>query len=740
MEYLINLPAELRNAVKEFPYDEDIEEDRLAFDEPAPGLGLQDTGKVSTATTSPPYSPEDSDISTEIVLDILDRYRVTLDIQSFPATLYAESLMYMLYWFHRLRDPIRKSGVEDDIARYLGIEPRSAVIAALLSDQELKERAKNRIEQGTLVRRTVDVLVMREGPNGREFLILDRAVFPTGMALPGGLLQDEDELNDIGIPGNIFAALRITASKVLQASAIHYGISEHNGRKYYFSATEAGKEARVYMDRTISHGFRDHLRNITAPSDPRHIVDTVGLLIEVADSNVVQGRWIAESLVTTPNTREGTFAFRHHKQIVAALLAKNFTKTEGISHHEWIRKTVASPLDVYRDIRARFSQNDDRPDTPVIELLPVVDYVRSQMTSPTVDESCRSNAALAIMREQVLHKLHHVTIENGPMCPYAPTLRVLFEAVGFFDVVWRTKNNLSTHFQKNYWYRYESLMSRIPEAIIIPTFDNISATDLMKVRGTAIYFVGVSTEPVYVDEFWQSPLEFLIHDLNHAWKMLDMDDRFLQAHPDMSRGKFMEASNRFIHGYLPTIAVQKSDTELQKEIKKLKKILLFEVGHEDGRPLLPDIIAETLLEAEGYEFPDNVVRYDDRQNQAYLERRIIGGITTLSYVRHKLQHGFFDQTDSQNIQIVNPKFRSVGWIVTAAIELLGEMQAAIPPEIQAEGLTEYLTRQACSRGPTILHAPENLDPVIENYGDGTILDTSSNVALHKRPYLTEGSV
>jgi hypothetical protein len=38
-------------------------------------------------------------------------------------------------------------------------------------------------------------------------------------------------------------------------------------------------------------------------------------------------------------------------------------------------------------------------------------------------------------------------------------------------------------------------------------------------------------------------------------------------------------------------------------------------------------------------------------------------------------------------------------------------------------------RQACSRGPTILHAPENLDPVIQNYGDGTMLDSSRKVAI-----------
>ncbi|PXX37204.1 hypothetical protein, partial [Undibacterium pigrum] len=67
----------------------------------------------------------------------------------------------------------------------------------------------------------------------------------------------------------------------------------------------------------------------------------------------------------------------------------------------------------------------------------------------------------------------------------------------------------------------------------------------------------------------------------------------------------------------------------------------------------------------GYEFPDIVVRYDESGKQAYLEQRTIPGITALSYVRHKLQHGFFDQTDSQNIQIVSPKYRSVEWIVRA---------------------------------------------------------------------------
>lgn len=665
------------------------------------------------------YSATKTDKVAGTVLSMLDQYDIELDTQSYPANLYAESLLYMLYWFHRLRDPARKMGMQEAISQYLNVDSKAAVINALLSSPELKIEAKQRIDDGVMIRKTVDVLVIREGELGRQFLTLDRSTFPLGMSLPGGLVRDDDEQNELGIPGNIFAALRVAGGKVLGSVNPEYGICEVEGRKYYFVRSKAGKEARIYMDRTISHAYRDHLKDIAVPSDPRHIVDTVGFLVEIADPEEVEGRWLPESVITTPYAKEGSFAFGHHKQIAAALIAKNFTKTQGISHHEWIREWVKNPVNMYEEIRARFRKNNDSLDTPILELLPIVEYFRSQMMIASIEENCQKNPALASMRDQLSHKLHHITIQNGAMCPYASTVRILFEAVGFFDVACRTEKVLSTHFQKKYWYRYEELMRRLPEVIVIPTFDNISATDLMKIRGTPVYFIGVSTEPVYVDEFWQSPLEFLIHDLNHAWKMMDMDDRFLLKHPNLTRGELMDTSNQFILEYFPRIAIQKTDTEQQKELKKLKKILLFEVGHEDARPLLANIVCEALLEDEGYEFPDIVVRYDEEDKQAYLEKRTIPGITALSYVRHKLQHGFFDQTDSQNIQIVSPKYRTVEWIVQAAEELLSEMHATIPPAVQSEGLTHYLTRQACSRGPTILHSPENLDPAVDQYGDGT---------------------
>lgn len=673
------------------------------------------TKEISSLVSEVPIEP-----IANAVLSTLAGHGIALETQSYPAILFAQSLLYMTYWFHRFRDPARKATVRDNISQYLCVVPSHPVVDSLLTDANIKSGITEWMDRGVVVRKTIDVLVTREVNSERQILTIDRSVFPAGISLPGGLLRDDDEHNDLGIPGNLFAALRVAGTKVLGSANPTYGISEQDGRKYYFAQNETGNEARIFMDRTISHAYRDHLKDIAVPSDPRHIVDTVGFLVEISKSEEITGRWLPDSVITTPYANEGTFAFGHHKQMAASLLAKNFTKTQGLSHHEWIREIVKKPLEMYESMRERFRTNGNNIDTHMPELLPVVEYFRSQMSNPTMEDHCSENPAISFMRDQIMHKLHHVTIQNGAMCPYNSTVRILFESVGFFDVVARTEKNLSTHFQKKYWYRYEELMRRIPDAIVIPTFDNISATDLMKVRGTPIYFIGLSPDPVYVDEFWQSPLEFLIHDLNHAWKMLDMDDRYLNMHPSVSRTKLMKKSNSFIQEFFPRIAIQKTDTEEEKEMKKLKKIILFEVGHEDARPLLPELICDALLENEGYEFPDNVIRYDDGEKQAYLEKRTIPGITALSYVRHKLQHGFFDQTDSQNIQIVSPMYRSVELIVKAAEELLNELGARLTPTIEAEGLTQYLTRQACSRGPAILHAPENLDPAIDEYGDGTV--------------------
>ena len=215
----------------------------MTFPAPAPSIGRSENMQVPEVMNdlSPLLSNLQADEVSDVIFGILDQYSVRLDTQSYPANLYAESLLYMVYWFHRLRDPIRKNGIEESIRKYLKVDRQSGVANGLLSDINLKIAAKQHIDQGVMVRKTVDVLVIREGQNGREFLTLERTVFPEGIALPGGLLKDEDENNETGIPSNIFAALRVTASKVFASAAPEYGISEADGRKYYFVRNKAGR-------------------------------------------------------------------------------------------------------------------------------------------------------------------------------------------------------------------------------------------------------------------------------------------------------------------------------------------------------------------------------------------------------------------------------------------------------------------------------------------------------------------
>lgn len=232
----------------------------------------------------------------------------------------------------------------------------------------------------------------------------------------------------------------------------------------------------------------------------------------------------------------------------------------------------------------------------------------NELFTEDINNLCKENDLLIGFRDKVVNSLRHVSLKNRTFCSYLPTLQAIFQSIAFFDVVARhkkdfyhdihsdkiiehnpkEKKNAAYHMYK-YEYRMNELLSKIPDEIIIPTFANLSATELMKVRGVPIRFVGLSKDFIYVDEFEQSPEEFLMHDLNHSYRMSDEDYKYMDNN-HLSRSDFIKKQHSFIQQYLPTIKISESDNEKTREIKKLKKIILFEICHEDAKPLLPDII------------------------------------------------------------------------------------------------------------------------------------------------------
>lgn len=259
----------------------------------------QNTQETSDISSSVPV-PVPTDMEA-LIETVLNKYSIILDTRDFPAGVYTASLLYMVYWFQRIRDPEKKGQIRDYVRKYLIAGDHSPIADELLNNLALIARAKEHIRSGISVRRTVDVLVTRKGSIGKEFFALERSFFPEGLSLPGGLIRDEDDHNEYDIPGNIFAALRVTGEKIFLATELSYGRAETEGRKYYFVRTDTAKEARIYMDATISESYKDHLNEITFPSDPRHMVDTVGYLVEVTDTANIPGKWLPEEAIKDPH-------------------------------------------------------------------------------------------------------------------------------------------------------------------------------------------------------------------------------------------------------------------------------------------------------------------------------------------------------------------------------------------------------------------------------------------------------
>jgi hypothetical protein len=155
-------------------------------------------------------------------------------------------------------------------------------------------------------------------------------------------------------------------------------------------------------------------------------------------------------------------------------------------------------------------------------------------------------------------------------------------------------------------------------------------------------------------------------------------------------------------------------------MKKLKKIIVFEITHEDWKPFMSDVIWDWIQDLEW-----QTIHYEIQHTDEYWHTDIIDNTNTsfspLAYVRHKLQHWFFDKTDRQISQIVDPKYRTAENIAKAAYKILVEIWAK-PSESasldeQWNISYEWLLERTCSVSPAKVHNKDFVDPAMEIYGD-----------------------
>ncbi|MCH2189199.1 hypothetical protein MK079_05235, partial [Candidatus Gracilibacteria bacterium] len=558
---------------------------------------------------------------------------------------YLSSALYLIYWYHRTRNnPTKQAEMLQNISEYFGSK-HIKDIKKVLENSEIKQGVFEHVEGNVLIQPTVDIVVEQEN----NILCIEREWFPKGPALIGGLLLDEDEDNILNIEPKIFAALRIAGKKIITGECIYYE-DENN---YYVSNPQKSLQVKLEKDSTKGYKYKDKVTRMIEPSDPRHMVDTRGFQMEVVgnvqDEHLV---WINKNDILNLENQKGGLAFGHHRQIVAELhKQEQGIDQDSIDHHNWVRGIIENPLENYQDIKERFEKNNNHPETPCPELLPIVKKMIHDLYSDDINSLCAKDTFAVGERHFVDNALKHCFSDNQKVCPYRSTLYAIMDAIKFFDIIarmkigfydeWSTdtfneqdprKQQYAYFFNHKYKNHLDAMLAKFPDEIIIPTYEHLGATDLMKVRGIPLRFVGLSNEFLYVDEFWQSPVEFLGHDGDHSVRMAYEDEKYCEKN-NILRDEFIKASTQFGNTYLKNIKIKKTDSIEEKELKKLKKLVLFEIIHEDSKPFMKDVIIDAIKKEEGFDIHRENIITDPQTGYMTREHTVEthGGISPLAF-------------------------------------------------------------------------------------------------------------
>ncbi|MCE9508421.1 MAG: hypothetical protein K8R48_08965 [Alphaproteobacteria bacterium] len=291
----------------------------------------------------------------------------------------------------------------------------------------------------------------------------------------------------------------------------------------------------------------------------------------------------------------------------------------------------------------------------------------------------QENPSIAAFRVLTLKRLLDVrrSKKNLPAYAYTKTIDAIERGVEFFDIVQRVLHPAQSpklYHSHRYEYYLHYLTAQISDHVFFPTIAPLGVTDLLKVRGVPISFIGINTEIERVDGFHQTPYEFLIHDVNHSRRMLQFFREEAARRGD-SMEDFCRRNSRYVREtLLPLFCIKKSDDAATRKKKKITKMVLFEILHEDALPADPAVIKAALLRPPLQLTPFEKI---DGDSVAYIMEP---GATTLAYVFRKLAHTFYDAPEDRRGYIVEDCFRSRDAILEAAKRLFSDLGAGQPPE------------------------------------------------------------
>ena len=348
----------------------------------------------------------------------------------------------------------------------------------------------------------------------------------------------------------------------------------------------------------------------------------------------------------------------------------------------------------------------------IMELKDCVDYLKHGLDIQFIEDKCQEIPALQKIRDSLLCSILSVTANPGSNYLYGPTIRTLMKILDFYDIIIRSIKDVPPYYHKYRYERYVEYCISLGGLFIIPTFAYIGATDLLKLRAFPLFPVGLNIKLEFVDEFFQSPTEFFIHDINHTRRMYesnisDMEKNGVDKTDQSQVTEYYNQSSACVNklmsimkntiksdkqpnvsiisvstispdGSKQTKQVYHLEMDDYSEVDKttpidwgysqLIKIIVFEITHEDALPMREDVICSTILRNSGIETAFPRLSQDGK-----IITSIERGGSILGFVRYKLRNGFFDSVDNPLDVVVKHFYRTDKQIAIATQILLAKM-------------------------------------------------------------------
>jgi hypothetical protein len=355
------------------------------------------------------------------------------------------------------------------------------------------------------------------------------------------------------------------------------------------------------------------------------------------------------------------------------------------NHNIFIKKIINSPDDFYERAKERIKNDGKMASFPEFE--DIVLYLKKNIElfiKQMYDNKDVNYNIINILGQIKLINITNIMYKTKQnYLPYDETIKTIYDILDFFDIYERLYNEkLGTYYHSlNYQYYINKMLSNESTAIIIPTIcHKIGSTDFIKLRPFPIYLCGVSIKSYYVDEYYQSPKEYFIHDLNHSRRM---HEKYLDC-ITLYKIDIISESINLKNKIIDLIHIDEKDPEIIIGLKQLIKMIIFEIIHEDALYLYPDIIWNSCHRDDNYTYVFEKTVIDNKILNVIDYPIIVEG--ALAYTKFKLQYQFYDNGDNEKIVI--PKYRYAKYIAFAVMIMLKNLF----PEKQLESYEYYLSR------------------------------------------------